>query len=207
MAAVCTTSRLFPPEAPMKLHAINRGKLVEALQKHLAQSGRPVQGLVLLQVFCNLYDYKFHFPGLLDFQRVSCSLLSGWWRKNSILHRSCGTFPVSSFDDWQSDALLSSSVFQFLWSLVMFIWIIWYWLSALVHSPLSPILSGGAGPTCVELHTFYGYMEDGSNAIDNLSVVTFTSRVNRKPIRKFPHIKGNKGAKKKSLVNQLDLPQ
>uniref|UniRef100_A0A7C8YNR0 Xaa-Pro dipeptidase n=1 Tax=Opuntia streptacantha TaxID=393608 RepID=A0A7C8YNR0_OPUST len=49
MAAVCTTSRLFPPEVPMKLHAINRDKLVEALQKHLAQSGRPVQGLVLLQ--------------------------------------------------------------------------------------------------------------------------------------------------------------
>ncbi|KMS96044.1 hypothetical protein BVRB_002720 [Beta vulgaris subsp. vulgaris] len=47
MASPC--SSLSPPEVPMQLHVINREKLVKSLQQHLADSGRPIQGLVLLQ--------------------------------------------------------------------------------------------------------------------------------------------------------------
>lgn len=42
-------SSLPPPEVPMQLHAFNRDKLVNSLHQHLADSGLPIQGIVLLQ--------------------------------------------------------------------------------------------------------------------------------------------------------------
>ncbi|CAO2823348.1 unnamed protein product [Amaranthus hypochondriacus] len=44
-----TRSSLSPPEVPMELHVINRDKLIKSLRQHLAHSGRPIQGFVLLQ--------------------------------------------------------------------------------------------------------------------------------------------------------------
>ncbi|KAJ9688206.1 hypothetical protein PVL29_014099 [Vitis rotundifolia] len=43
------SSSLTPPEVPMELHAINRGKLVKYLLQHLTESTRPLHGFVLLQ--------------------------------------------------------------------------------------------------------------------------------------------------------------
>ncbi|KAL9263829.1 Xaa-Pro dipeptidase-like protein [Drosera capensis] len=43
------SSSLVPPVVPMELHAINRNKLLESLRQNLAQSGRPIHGIVLLQ--------------------------------------------------------------------------------------------------------------------------------------------------------------
>lgn len=48
-AAAVPRSTLSPPEIEMQLHVINRQKLVKSLQQHLADSARPIQGIVLLQ--------------------------------------------------------------------------------------------------------------------------------------------------------------
>ncbi|KAL2930244.1 Xaa-Pro dipeptidase [Bienertia sinuspersici] len=47
--AAIPRSSLSPPEIPMQLHVSNREKLVKSLQQNLANSGRPIQGFVLLQ--------------------------------------------------------------------------------------------------------------------------------------------------------------
>lgn len=49
MATAASRFSLSPPEVPMELHAINRDKLVKFLQHHLAESGRPIEGFVLLE--------------------------------------------------------------------------------------------------------------------------------------------------------------
>ncbi|KAL6974687.1 Xaa-Pro dipeptidase [Sarracenia purpurea var. burkii] len=42
-------SSLSPPQIPMELHGINRGKLINSLRDHLTLSSRPLQGFVFVQ--------------------------------------------------------------------------------------------------------------------------------------------------------------
>lgn len=55
---MASASLLTPPPVPAELYVTNREKLLKSLRQHLADSARPLKGIVLLQVNLSATHHK-----------------------------------------------------------------------------------------------------------------------------------------------------